>query len=69
LKCPDCGKEIHLFGESKLEGIADKLGIKILGRMPIDPAVADLCDRGEIEKLNNESLAEAASYIEKRLET
>ena len=68
LKCPDCGKEIRLFGESKIDDIAAALDIKVLGKMPIDPAVAELCDAGEIEKLNNDSLADAVSYIEKLLE-
>lgn len=67
LKCPDCGTEIKLFGESKIDAIADNLGVKVLGKMPIDPAVAELSDKGEIEKLNNEYLAEAASFIEKSM--
>lgn len=67
LKCPDCGKEIKLFGESKIGAVAEKLGIQVLGKMPIDPAVAELCDNGEIEKVNNEYLTDAALYIEKSL--
>jgi len=67
LKCPDCGKEIKLFGESKIDAIAEKLGIQVLGKMPIDPAIAELCDNGEIEKVNTEYLMDAISYIEKNL--
>jgi Mrp family chromosome partitioning ATPase/predicted Fe-Mo cluster-binding NifX family protein len=67
LKCPDCGKEIKVFGESKIDDIAQELGIKVLGKMPIDPKVAELCDKGEVEKLDNEYLAHAVSYIEKNL--
>lgn len=65
LKCPDCGKDIQLFGESKIEEIASKLGIDVLGRMPIDPTVSELCDRGEVEKLSHSYLNEAVEYIEK----
>ncbi|HEY5587192.1 MAG TPA: iron-sulfur cluster carrier protein MrpORP [Ruminiclostridium sp.] len=68
LKCPDCGTEIKLFGDSKIDAIAEKLGIQVLGRMPIDPAVAELCDNGEIEKVNNEYLMDAVLYIEKNLD-
>ncbi|PYG89926.1 Mrp family chromosome partitioning ATPase [Ruminiclostridium sufflavum DSM 19573] len=68
LRCPDCGKNIKIFGESKVDSIAEKLGIKVLGKMPIDPSVAELCDRGEVEKLNNDYLAEAVSTIEKKLD-
>ena len=35
VKCPECGKEINIFGESKLEDIANETGIDILGRIPI----------------------------------
>ncbi len=66
LKCPDCGKEIKLFGESKIDEIADKMGLKVLAKMPIDPAVAGLCDKGEIEKVSVGYLDEAANYIERK---
>lgn len=67
VKCPDCGKEIKLFGNSKIDEIAQNLGIKVLGKMPIDPSVAELCDKGEIEKVSHEYLSEAVSYIENNL--
>ena len=67
LKCPDCAKEIKLFGDSKIDNIAEGLGINVLGKMPIDPAVAELSDNGEIEKVNNEYLMDAIQYIEKNL--
>lgn len=65
LKCPDCGKEIKLFGESKIDAVAKEMGLQVLGKMPIDPAVAELCDKGEIEKLNHSYLDSAVDYIEK----
>ncbi|MDF2614749.1 MAG: ATPase involved in chromosome partitioning [Clostridia bacterium] len=67
LKCPDCEREIKLFGDSKIDTISENLGIKVLGKMPIDPEVAELCDQGEIEKINTEYLKDAAQYIEKNL--
>ncbi|MCD8376909.1 MAG: Mrp/NBP35 family ATP-binding protein [Oscillospiraceae bacterium] len=48
-KCPDCGKEHAIFGPSKLEETAKDMGIPVLARIPIDPALAAACDRGEIE--------------------
>lgn len=65
LVCPDCGKEIKLFGESRIGDIAKDLGVDVLGRMPIDPAIAELCDKGEIERVDNEYLADAILHIEK----
>ncbi|MDK2800287.1 MAG: hypothetical protein PWP27_1091 [Clostridiales bacterium] len=64
MQCPDCGKEIKLFGNSRIEEIAAELGIKVLGKIPVDPTVAEICDRGEIEKFNKEYLSEAVSFIE-----
>jgi len=64
IKCPDCGKEIELFGKSKLDEVAEELGVPILGRMPIDPSVAELCDGGEIEKVDHDYLNKAVEYIE-----
>ncbi len=49
LECPDCGKKIQVFGESHLEEVAEKEGVKILARIPIDPKVAEMVDGGRIE--------------------
>lgn len=67
IKCPDCGKEIRLFGESNIDAIASELDINVLGKMPIDPSVAGLCDRGEIERVSTGYLDPAIEYIEKKL--
>jgi len=67
VKCPDCGKEIHIFGQSKVEDTARELGIPLLGKIPFDPEVANLCDKGEIEKLKTSYLADGVEGIEKSL--
>lgn len=64
LECPDCGKQIKLFGESHIETVASELGLTVLGKIPVDPHIAELCDKGEIEKLDKEYLAYAADFIE-----
>jgi len=51
LKCPDCGKEIALFGESKAESLAKKFDIPEFFRMPIDPEFAKTIDVGAAETL------------------
>ena len=56
LKCPDCGKEIKVFGESHIDEIAEELGVSVLGKMPIDPVLADLADKGEFERACNPAL-------------
>jgi Mrp family chromosome partitioning ATPase len=68
VKCPDCNKEINLYGESKINQIAKELNIPVLGRLPIDPELASLCDKGEIEKFSGDYLNKAVSILEKDLE-
>ncbi|MBR6555665.1 MAG: Mrp/NBP35 family ATP-binding protein, partial [Clostridia bacterium] len=48
-RCPDCGKHIHVFGESHIGEIAEKFGYDLLGQIPLDHKLAALCDKGWIE--------------------
>lgn len=63
LICPDCGKQIDIFGKSKLEEVAEETGLKILGRMPIDPNLAALCDEGKIDEMPVEYLSSAVEPL------
>lgn len=47
--CPDCGKKIAVFGESKVDGVANELGIDTVCKIPIDQKLASACDKGMIE--------------------
>lgn len=40
VKCPDCGKEIKIFGDSHIDEVAAGMGVPVLGKMPIDPEIA-----------------------------
>ncbi len=65
VKCPDCGREIPLFGDGKaLEQAAAAQGLPILARLPMDAAVAALCDSGEIERVVCNELSGAADAVE-----
>ncbi len=64
-KCPDCGKEYKVFGESHVEETAEKFGLKVLAKIPIDPKLAALSDKGMIELMENDYLDSAFSEIEK----
>ena len=59
LKCPDCGREISVFGQSRIEEVAKQLDLKILGKMPIDPKLAELSDAGKFADAHNEYLQDA----------
>ena len=66
VKCPDCGKEIKVFGDSHIDQIAEKFGYDLLGRIPMDPKLAALVDKGWIEMMNNDYLDTAAEILVNR---
>lgn len=63
VKCPDCDKEIKLFGESKIEEVAQKYGVEVLGRLPIDPKIAAACDKGMLELFEGDWLDNAVEIL------
>ena len=65
LTCPDCGREIEVFGKSTVAEVAKEYGIDVLGRLPIDPKLATACDNGEIEDFEGHWLDDAAKKVEK----
>lgn len=56
LQCPDCGKKFSVFGESHIDEIAAGLGVKVLGKMPIDPALAEMVENEKFYEVKNEYL-------------
>ena len=66
VKCPDCGKEIKVFGESHIDEIAEKFGYDLLARIPMDPKLTALVDKGWIEMMNNDYLETAAEILVNR---
>ena len=66
-KCPDCGKEIKVFGESHIEEVAEKFGYDLLGRIPLDPKLSALVDRGMIELMENDYLDNACKTVIEKL--
>lgn len=67
LKCPDCGREIKLFGESHVDEVAKEYGLDVLARVPIDPALANLADKGAVELMELPCAEEAADKIEAKV--
>ena len=66
VKCPDCGKEIKVFGESHIDQIAEEFGYDLLARIPMDPKLTALVDKGWIEMMDNDYLESAAEVIVNR---
>ena len=63
LKCPDCGKKIHVFGESHIDEIAAELGVKVLGKMPIDADLAAMVELERFYDVENEYLKDALEVL------
>ena len=51
--CPDCGKKIHIFGESHIDEIAAELEVPVLGRMPLDAALAEVVEKEAFYEAEN----------------
>ena len=64
-KCPDCGSNHHIFGESKVDEVAKEHSIEITAKLPIDPEFAKLSDSGEIEKYDSGELKEIIEFLGK----
>lgn len=63
LVCPDCGKKINVFGESKVDEVAKELDIPVLGKMPIDASLAEAVESEKFFEVKNEYLNEAAERL------
>ncbi len=63
--CPDCGKKINVFGESKIEEVAKELDVPVLAKIPIDPNNAALVDKGAVELVNDDYVADAVEFLAK----
>ena len=48
--CPDCGRQIELFGSSNTAQVALSMGVPLLDRLPINPEIATLADQGRLEE-------------------
>ncbi len=64
LECPDCKKQIKMFGESNIDEIAKGFGVEVLAKMPIDPYLAENADSGLIELYSGKHLDKCADKVE-----
>jgi len=64
---PDNGRRYEIFGPSHAQETADRLGIPLLGRLPIDPQIAQLCDAGAIESYPLEAFAPILEKLAKQV--
>ena len=66
-KCPDCGKEHKVFGDSHIDEIAEKFGTRVLAKVPIDEELRKSVDTGTVELFVGDWFQNAADTIEDEL--
>jgi Mrp family chromosome partitioning ATPase len=57
---PQNGERYELFGPSQGQHLVALTGAPLLGRLPIDPEIARICDAGEIESYQSDAYQEMA---------
>lgn len=67
IECPDCGKKIPVFGESRIEETALRFDTPILARLPLDPAVSAAVDKGDVESVPGDRVKTAMDVIARLL--
>lgn len=67
IKCPDCGRKIPVFGESKVDAIAMEYGIPNVAKLPIDRDLTIAADSGRIEEVKDNPLTEFLNKVFKKI--
>ena len=62
-ECPDCGKRIPVFGESRIDEIALTHHLPVLGKIPMNPKLSGACDAGLVELFEGDWLDPAVDAI------
>jgi len=65
-ECPGTGQRYEVFGPSHAEATAQQIGIPLLGRLPIDPEIAKLCDAGRVEEYAADAFVSIAKDLAER---
>jgi Mrp family chromosome partitioning ATPase len=66
-KCPDCGKEHKIFGDSHIDEIAARYGTRVLAKVPMDADLAKSVDTGTVELFVGDYFENATNTIEDEL--
>ncbi|WP_294000706.1 Mrp/NBP35 family ATP-binding protein [uncultured Megasphaera sp.] len=63
-ECPNCHEKVEIYGPSRVDESAQKYGISHTAKLPIDPAFAAHCDKGDIESYQADYLSDTAAFLE-----
>lgn len=63
-ECPDCHTRHKIFGESHIDEIAGEHNLKVLAKIPINPEISSVCDKGLIELFEGNWLEPVAEVLD-----
>jgi len=63
-RCPDCGREHPVFGPSTIDALGEELSLPVLAKLPIDPALAQAVDAGQVENYEPNPMAQVARRLD-----
>ncbi len=63
-RCPECGGEHKIFGDSHIDDIAAAYGIDAIAKLPLDPALAQACDEGTAEQYECDGLEAILNVVD-----
>ena len=63
IRCDECGHEISIYKNDETQATADKYGLEVLGKLPIDPDLANDADEGRIENYDGDLLGRLIEKI------
>ena len=63
VECPDCGKQIKIYGDSHVDEVAKNFTLPVLAKLPIIPALANACDEGTIEQFDGDWMNECFDVL------
>lgn len=64
VKCDNCGHSINIYRNDDTKNIADRYALDIVGKLPIDPLLANLADEGYIEDYDDTLLSDLVKRLE-----
>ena len=65
--CPECAHKVEVFGPSQAARTAARIGVPLLGSLPLDPELARRADAGQIEDYAAEAFAPLAEAVWERV--
>jgi len=62
--CPHCGERFSVFGQKPLSEAAKEFNVQVCAEMPLDPQLAKLTDKGDIEHIGENITQTLQSMVE-----